>query len=187
MSTTETIDPFGEAAADPFGAPAGASTAAADGSEEDPFADPVKTVYPTIKGLLGRLVLLAPLRIERVPDDNGGMKDRMYTDVIVLDGPPVIEWANKHGEAQKVALGKVPSDVIPEMWIESIGIVRSVKPRLMTPNQPCALGRVALGAIPADKQKSRPYFLESPTAADKVLARPVAQAYLASRAAFASS
>jgi hypothetical protein len=77
-STAAPAQPFGE---DPFGAPAPRQARA-------PRLLDLHTSYP------GRLILLAPIKVEVVPNRNegappGSTQDRMTMDIVVLDGPPI--------------------------------------------------------------------------------------------------
>jgi hypothetical protein len=173
--TTAEVDPFADIPTSDTGA--------------DPFADPERTTYPQTPGLVGRLVLMAPRSLKEihfVEDGQAKSKWRMTTDVIVLDGDPVLSWVERNsGKERSVKLDSIPSPVIDGMWIESAGLISACKARLRTPNMPLALGRVARGE-PSKPGQSAPYILQTPTDKDKALARPVADAYMKTRDAFAS-
>jgi hypothetical protein len=150
------------------------------GGGEDPFSGPApqRPRGPRMRELHGRLLLLRPLSVEKVKQDQDDgtskMVDRMTTDVIVLDGTAIAYG----GTPEK--LPPVPHNMtapipfkIDSMFISSVGIVSQCREALEARRQGkpgMVLGRLTTGQAKSDKHNP-PYLLTPFNDADKAIAR----------------
>lgn len=144
----------------------------------DPFSD-ARAGFIKLDDLLGRLLLVVPLSIEDRPSTQPGKTNETYEsltcDVIVLDGE-----INDMIEA-------VPS-TLEGIYISGGVIVPQLKPKLARGNRAAGMVLGRLGQQPSQtyKKGSPAWVLTEPTDEDKVIARPVATAYLANSDPFAN-
>lgn len=138
----------------------------------DPFSD-ARSGFVKLDDLLGRLLLIVPKSVETRPSrmpgaPAGATYESITADVIVLDGP-VTELVEE-----------VPM-TIEGTFISGGVIVPQLKPKIAS--QGMVLGR--LGQQPSQTKQFGPaWVLQPPTDADKVLARPAANTYLAANDPF---
>lgn len=132
----------------------------------DPFDD-ARSAFVKLDDLLGRLVLVVPLEVRTepstLPGSQGKTFEKVIADTVVLDGPvtDLIE--------------AVPSTLDELHWSGQV-VVGQLKPKVRITNG-MVLGRLA--KQPSKTKGFGPaWVLESPTDADKVIARPAAKAYL---------
>jgi hypothetical protein len=93
----------------------------------DPFTQPSSAKHPKVNDLFGRLLLLTPSVIEKVPGyQNKGVVDRVTADVVVLDG----------GEFE----GSPTPALITDMYFSQAALVGTLRKALRT-GQP-VLGRL---------------------------------------------
>ena len=151
----------------------------------DVFDDPApqRPRGPRPQELYGRLVLIIPKLVERVPSNDekapaGTMVDRMTADVIVLDGGPL------HYGGKPEKLPPIPHDKVaqipfrqPSMYVSAVGIVSQCRDALAKRERGepgMVVGRWMTG-VQTDPKKQAPYLLEKATDADKALARAYLQ------------
>jgi hypothetical protein len=96
----------------------------------DMFADPQKPVSadgprPTVASFRGRLVMITPQRIEKVPhkESPGVMIDRITADVVVVDG---------RGDIPQMSYGQptgvmIPGDEFRSLWIENTYLIDQMR------------------------------------------------------------
>jgi len=145
----------------------------------DPFAGPApQAERPRIRDLVGRLLLIRPLLVEKVlqKDDDGVERtvNRMTADVIVLDGGPL----NYGGAPEKV--GGRPHDKVAAvpyrvegMYISSVGIVSQCRDALAkrAAGQPgMVLGRLGAG-VAKSAQHNPPYLISEYTPDEAAVCR----------------
>lgn len=135
-------------------APAASNTPApamAGGAPDDPFALPssVSTSdYPKFEELYGKLLVMQPTKLENVPDINnpGKMKDRMTTDVTVID-----------------PMDPAKSRTYTDMYVSN-AIVGKLK--LMLP-----LRKMLVGVLRRGKSQQTPAGINTPEEVDAALAK----------------
>lgn len=171
-----------------FAAPAPTPAPVAPAASGDPFGDPAPQAArgPRLREMYGRLVLITPKLVERVPardekaraQSHDGKVDRMTADVVILDGGPCAYG----GEPEKP--GGAPHDKVAQpphrnrdMFISSAGLISQCRDALAKrqAGQPgMVLGRLRVGAA-KQADYNPPWLLDPATDADKAIAR----AYLA--------
>lgn len=167
-------------------APAAPVAPAAASYGDDPFGAPApRAERPRVRDIHGRLLLIVPEKVERVPNKNkdakpGEMQNRMTADVIVLDGGPL----NYGGTPEK--LNGAPHNKVAQLpmrieglYISAVGVVSQCRVALHnrltgTPGVTMVVGRLLAGEA-KDEKSSPPYYISEPTDDEKALAR----AYLA--------
>jgi hypothetical protein len=161
-----------------FVAPSTTPTAMQGG--EDPFGAPAPQLPrgPRVRDMYGRLLLITPRLVERVPNTAegaapGAMVDRMTADVVILDGPcPYGGSPEKVPPVPHTKMADVPHRSAG-MYISSVGLVSQCREALAkrAANQPgMVLGRLSVG-VAKGPTLNPPYLLTPATEADKVLAR----------------
>lgn len=165
--------------ATPASTPASQSHAAPAGGD-DPFDGPAPQAPrgPRLREMYGRLLLVVPRKLEEgIPNrlgKPGDTQDRMTADVVVLDGGPI----NYGGKPE--AVPPTPHDKVAQiphkterMYISSAGLIsqsRKALAKLVTEGRPgMVLGRLTKGA--ASEKGEPPWLLDTPTDADKAIAR----------------
>jgi hypothetical protein len=141
--------------------------------EKDPFSD-ARAGFVKLDDLVDRLVLVVPLSIEErkstLPGSEGKTYESITADVIVCDGDvtDMIE--------------EVPM-VLEGIFVSGGVIVPQVKPKLPRGNKEGGMVLGRLGQQPSQtyKKGSPAWVLNEPTDEDKVIARPLAKAYLAAQ------
>jgi hypothetical protein len=138
--------------------------------EKDPFSD-ARAGFVKLDDLLGRLLLIVPLSIEDRPSTKPGRTGETYesitADVIVCDGD-VTDM-----------IDEVPM-VLEGIFVSGGVIVPQLKPKLPRGNREGGMVLGRLGQQPSQHKKGSPaWVLNEPTEDDKVIARPLAKAYLA--------
>ncbi len=136
----------------------------------DPFSD-ARAGFVKLDDLLGRLLLVIPLTIEDRDSTQPGSAGKTYesitADVIVCDGEvtDMIE--------------EVPT-TLEGIFISGGVIVPQLKPKLPRAGKGSGmvLGRLAQQPSQRFAKGSPAWVLAEPTDADKVIARPLANAYL---------
>jgi hypothetical protein len=162
------------------GAPATAPTTAPAPAGGDPFGDPAprEARGPRLQEMAGRLILITPKLVERVPardkDRVGQYDNRMTADVVILDGGPCAYGGKPEGRPP------VPHDKVAQlphrnrdMFISSVGLVSQCREALdkRQRGEPgMVLGRLGYGEQ-SDPTKSAPWLLLPATDADKAIAR----------------
>ena len=136
----------------------------------DPF-DEARPGFVRLDDLLGRLLLVAPYDVEQRASTLPGAKEgdtyeSITADVIVLDGPTT------------ELIEEIPYE-IEGMFISGSAIVPQLKPKIR--KRGLVLGRLGQQDNRKNPKFGKAWVLEPPTEADKALARPVAQDYLARR------
>lgn len=162
-------------------AQAAAPVAPAAPASNDPFDDPApqRPRGPRPQELYGRLVLIIPKLVEKVPSQDekapaGTMVDRMTADVIVLDGGPL------HYGGKPEKLPPIPHDKVAQipfrqasMYVSAVGVISQCRDALAKRERGepgMVVGRWMTGQQ-SDPRKQPPYLLEKATDADKALAR----------------
>lgn len=142
-------DPFASASA----SAAGTATATADPFGQKPSE--IKTSsYPGMDDLNGKLLVIQPTKLERVPDtfskEAGAMKDRISADVTVID----VENPKK-------------SETYTDMYISQGALVGQVKSLIATKG-------MLLGTLRRHRAKNTPDGYNTPDEVDKMISEWIA-------------
>lgn len=140
----------------------------------DPFSDPAPAggKWPSLKQLKGRLLLITPLAIEKVPNTlsktPGAMTDRITADVVFLDGDPIKGILDKDDEVSHTYDEPlIAPTLMNNRFISGVRLVPRLSKALST--QGMVLGRLVL--LPKIGDKSRVWDLEAASEDDKKIAR----------------
>lgn len=178
--TAPAAAPPAQPAAPAVATPAPSAPATPAAANADPFDAPApqRPRGPRMRELHGRLLLLRPLLVEKVAqqqeDGTTKMQDRMTTDVIVLDGGTIAfgGMPEKLPSIPHNQTADIPMK-IDRMFMSSVGILSQCREALAKrqAGQPgMVLGRLTTGEAKSDKHNP-PYLLTPATEADKVIAR----------------
>jgi hypothetical protein len=146
----------------------------------DPFSSPDNSGGggPALRTIgVGRLLVIVPLRIQRGvanPFQVGTTQSRLIADVLVCDGQPFMYGGDPtKGLPDNLGPFPVPGN-IRGMWIHSDGIIDQI------PEEKIGRGVILARLTKANTRSGRQVWkLDDPSAADKAIAAPIYQAYVA--------
>lgn len=103
-------------------------------------------VNPFVRELVGRVVLIRPLFVEKVPGRNAQpgepLKDRITAEVIICDGGPLAFGAKVQPETPATHRVETPAR-FTSMWIQGINMVKALLP--LVGSGQAMLGEVKVG------------------------------------------
>lgn len=124
MTDTAAIDPF-----DP--------NAGADADDDETFGTPTRGAYPKVGELLHKLLILIPVKVEQVPDQNnaGKLQERWSIDTIVVDPDgTAVEYDSMYWSHKSIAAAaaKAMKDKRPMLGTLHLFPVMATKKRYAT-------------------------------------------------------